>query len=388
MNKKLNHILLLLALLAFNQLVLAQETDSAKVEKNVRFSILGGPGYTPDFGVVIGGSALVTLSTNPQDTLLKRSVLPFAFAYMTSGGGMVMLRPQLFFNQDRFRIFGVTFYKNALENYYGVGYATNSTVDRGENTTEYRMESFRFNPTLLFRYKETDIFLGGSVDFKHSNMKGISEGVLNDPDYIAQGGDENGLKNTNVGLGVNFSYDTRDLPANSYSGLLFEFSTTNYFKALGSTYNFGVYSFDYRQFQELKFLGDRRVLAWNVNGNFTSGTVPISDLSMVGSPFDLRGYYLGHYRDRNAMYALAEYRHMFNFGDDTQIRRLLSRFGFATWGGIGSVSDKFVDVNNLLPNFGAGLRIEVQPKMNFRIDIGRDPLNNQTLFYFNMTEAF
>nr|WP_321451737.1 BamA/TamA family outer membrane protein [uncultured Carboxylicivirga sp.] len=386
--KEITRLLLLIGAIILSQVATGQEKDTISVEKNVQFSILGGPGYTPDFGVVIGGSALVTLSTNPQDTLLKRSVLPFAFAYMTNGGGTVMLRPQLFFNQDRFRIFGTTIYKNVLENYYGIGYDNNSSIERGEETTQYRMESFRFNPTFLLRYKKTNIFIGGSLDLMHSKMKDASEGVLNDANYIAQGGDENGLKNTNVGFGINFNYDTRDLPANSYSGVFFEFSTTNYFKALGSTSNFGVYNFDYRQFLELKFLGDRRVLAWNVNGRFTSGDVPINDMSMVGSPFDLRGYYLGHYRDRNAMYALAEYRHMFNLGDETKMRKLLSRFGFATWGGIGSVSDKFVDVNNLLPNFGAGLRIEVQPRMNFRVDVGRDPLNNQTLFYFNMTEAF
>ena len=41
-----------------------------------------------------------------------------------------------------------------------------------------------------------------------------------------------------------------------------------------------------------------------------------------------------------------------------------------------------------LPNYGVGLRIEVQPRMNVRLDLGKNTVNNQTLFYFNMTEAF
>lgn len=41
-----------------------------------------------------------------------------------------------------------------------------------------------------------------------------------------------------------------------------------------------------------------------------------------------------------------------------------------------------------LPNFGAGIRIEVQPRMNVRLDFGRNLVNKQNLFYFNMTEAF
>ena len=41
---------------------------------NIHYNILGGPSYTPDFGALIGGSALVTFRMNPSDTLQKRSV--------------------------------------------------------------------------------------------------------------------------------------------------------------------------------------------------------------------------------------------------------------------------------------------------------------------------
>ena len=45
-------------------------------------------------------------------------------------------------------------------------------------------------------------------------------------------------------------------------------------------------------------------------------------------------------------------------------------------------------IEGVLPNAGVGLRIEVQPRMNVRLDIGRNMVNKQNLFYFNMTEAF
>ena len=45
-------------------------------------------------------------------------------------------------------------------------------------------------------------------------------------------------------------------------------------------------------------------------------------------------------------------------------------------------------IEGVLPNLGLGLRIEVQPRMNVRLDFGRDMVNKQNLFYFNMTEAF
>ncbi|WP_430810442.1 MULTISPECIES: BamA/TamA family outer membrane protein [unclassified Carboxylicivirga] len=366
----------------------AANRDSIRQSRNLRFSILGGPGYTPDYGLLIGGSGLFTFSTNPADSTLKRSVLPIAFAYMTNGGGSMTCRPQLFFNEDRFRIFGQMYFFNTLNHYYGVGYDTNTATERDEETTQYRGVDFQLNPVFLFRYRDTDLFLGAALDVGHNNMKDPSFGVAGDPDYIAQGGDADGLRMTKVGVGFKFSYDTRDVPANAYSGLFVEASANYYAKAFGSSYSYGVYMLDYRQFKSLKKLGERRLLAWMVNGRFTSGDVPITELSMVGSPFDLRGYYKGHYRDRNAVMAVAEYRHMLNLGEETRFRRLLSKFGFVAWGGVGSVSKSFIDTQNLLPNFGAGLRIELQPRMNFRLDIGHDPVNNQNLFYFNMTEAF
>ena len=377
----------IILLTCFASFAIAQKKDSTQ-QKNLRFSILGGPGYTPDYGFLIGGSALFTFSTNPADTTLKRSVLPIAFAYMTAGGGSVIVRPQLFYNNDRFRIFGQISMSNTIDNYYGVGFDTNSDKVRGKDSTEYRNLGFRFNPQFLFRYKESNLFWGPSIDIAHRNMKEPSIGVQNDPDYIAQGGDATGLKIFNVGIGANISYDTRDVPANAYSGMLMELNATFYSTAFGSTTNFNVYNFQYRQFKELKFIGERKVLAWMVNGRFTTGDVPLTDLSTIGSAYDLRGYYMGQYRDKNAIFTLGEYRHMLNLGDETKMRRILSKLGFTAWAGVGSIDPDFKDWSGVMPNFGAGLRIELQPRMNFRVDIGRDPLNNQTLLYFNMTEAF
>ena len=48
----------------------AKELRKLEVAKrNVHYNILGGPSYTPDLGVLIGGSSLVTFRVNPSDTL-------------------------------------------------------------------------------------------------------------------------------------------------------------------------------------------------------------------------------------------------------------------------------------------------------------------------------
>ena len=362
--------------------------DSAKEQRNLRFSMLGGPGYTPDYGVLLGGSALFTFSANVQDTALKRSVVPIAFAWMVKGGGMILVRPQFFFRQDRFRIFGELRLAYTLDNYYGVGYAVNKTRQRGPDSTLYRNIEYRFNPVFLFRFRETDLFVGASLDASLVNMRDPSEGVQADPDFLDQGGSSEGLSNTGAGIGINFSYDTRDIPANAYSGLYLDISAHYYSTVLGSSLDYGVFNLQYRQFRELRFLGPGRVLAWMVNGRYAGGEVPISDLSTFGSPFDLRGYYKGQFRDRKAIYGMAEYRHKFDFGDHSWLRQQASKLGFALWGGLGTIDPDFRTWSGTTPNFGAGVRFEVQPRMNFRIDVGRDPVTRQTLFYFNMTEAF
>ena len=379
---------ILLLLLNFVFQLNAATKDSTKVRKNLRFSILGGPGYTPDYGFVIGGSMLFTFSTNKNDSTLKRSVIPVAFGYMFNGGGSAFVRPQFFLNHDRLRIQGEMSFNNTLENYYGVGYDVNSSRSKHIDSTQYRSIGFNFNPIVLFRFKETDLFYGASLSAKMTSMNDVAAGIITDMDYIASGGNASGINYTMMGLGLNLTYDTRDVPVNPYRGILVETSATFYSKSFGSSNNFTVYEFTYKQFQALRFIGKRKILAWMLDTRFSVGDVPLSELSMLGSPFNLRGYYMGQYRDRHTTTFLTEYRHMFNFGDETWIKRTGSKMGFVVWGGFGTVNAEFPLMKNFLPNYGLGLRIEVQPRMNFRVDFGRDPINQQTLIYFNMTEAF
>lgn len=387
------YILFSLLLVGFSTSVFAQENNNdsivtpAKKEKNLKFSILGGPGYTPDFGFVIGGSTLLTFRTNPQDTAMLRSVLPVAFG-LTFGEGVGInftLRPQLFFKGDRFRIMGQYIYKNTGDNYYGVGYVNNGNLHRSDSTTLYYSSMLQVNPVILFRLKDSHFFAGPNIDMVYDKITKPSQGVINDPYYRKQGGDSTGLSSFNITWGASLSYDTRDMPANASKGVYFDFTTGYSAKALGSDFNYGIMNIDYRQY---KSFGKRRTLAWTVNSKNSFGDVPLSRLPKAGSPFDLRGYYMGQYRDKSAHFMLAEYRHMINTSQTGFWSKLANRLGFATWAGTGFIGPNPVKIEGVLPNIGAGLRIEVQPRLNFRMDVGYSTREKQTLLYFNMTEAF
>ena len=252
----------------------------------------------------------------------------------------------------------------------------------------YTSSTIQVNPILLFKLGKSDFFIGPMLDYNYEKINNPGIDVYSDPLYKKHGGTEDGMRITTVGAGGVLSYDTRDVAANAYRGLYFELKGTYYNKKIGSEYNFADVQLDYRQYLKLPMLGERRVLAWNVISKNVFGDVPFTRYSRIGNPFDLRGYYLGQYRNKSTLIAMAEYRHMFNFGNDTKSQRFWSRFGLAAWGGTGLMGEDLVSLDRIFPNFGAGLRVELQPRMNFRVDVGYSPIDKQTLLYFNMTEAF
>ena len=140
--------------------------------------------------------------------------------------------------------------------------------------------------------------------------------------------------------------------------------------------------------RQYKTVGKRKVLAWTVQSKNAFGDVPLTKYVLSGTPFDLRGYYMGQFRDKSSHVMMAEYRQMINTDKSTWIKKMLNHIGYVAWGGCGFMGPTPGKIEGVLPNLGVGLRIEVQPRMNVRLDLGRDMVNKQNLFYFNMTEAF
>ena len=114
-------------------------------------------------------------------------------------------------------------------------------------------------------------------------------------------------------------------------------------------------------------------------------------MTQIGTPFNLRGYYWGHYRDIAGIFGLLEYRFKFLTDKTNRFRRYEgrkeSRHGFVTWLGVGWVGSRMRDLGgNLLPNAGVGYRFEVQPRLNVRVDFGWGVESFGV--YVNFTEAF
>ncbi|WP_430812395.1 MULTISPECIES: BamA/TamA family outer membrane protein [unclassified Carboxylicivirga] len=384
---------LICVLLYGNLVSISAQKDSLRLarkeQRNARFSILGGPGYSPETGLLIGGSMLATFDINRLDTLKPRSVVPLAFGIILSNGGGITLssRPQLFFNADRLRITGQLSYRQSPDHYYGVGYQNALHTIRSDSTTAFDGILFQFNPVILLKLGHSRFYLGPMIDFVHEQINKPSKGIVDDPYYARYGGTETGYVMTTNSIGFSLSYDTRDVPANAYKGIFLDVKVTYADNWLGSDVQFGTYALEYRQYQSIRPFGPRRILAWNISSKYSFGDVPPTRMQRIGTPFDLRGYYSGQFRDAAGNVFVAEYRHMFNTGSG-KIGRLWKHIGFAGWAGAGFMGSSPFDIEGVLPNAGLGLRIELQPRMNFRLDVGRGFKSNQTLIYFNMTEAF
>ena len=354
---------------------LRQEKKAQKVkEGKLLVTPYIAPGYTPEMGGVIAAGGLFSFKTNPKDSLIQRSSIPINFTYMSTGGILVNAIVTTFWLQDKLRFNADLWYKNMPDNYWGIGYQNGKNRVKSDSTTAYHREWFWINPHIIWQ-PVNDFFVGYELNYTYTHGTDACDTVQNDPNYK-----EFNDKPLNSGMGVNLKYDTRDFPTDARNGLVFDFRGMFYTPSFGGDNKFQEYSLDYRQFSNFR---KGSVLAWQAKARLTMGDVPYGEMSQLGTPFDLRGYIWGQYRNNHMFFTIMEYRHTFLKEGE------LSRHGLVTWFGTGSVFDnEELSDNNLhfLPNFGIGYRFEIQPRMFLRLDIGVG--QESSGLYFNFNQAF
>ena len=390
--KKIKLVFLIIILGVFSAnaqmdtLTVKQEKKVQKVEKKAQkieegkmlISPIIGPGYTPELQFVIGGGGIISWSNSKKDKELPRSNMPVNLTISSTGALVVNMRPTTFWAHDNFRLNGDVWYKDMPDNYWGVGYKNGYETPKSDSTTAYQRQWFQFRGDALYRVK-SDFFAGLTFDVNYTQGSDASAVVASDPNYKVY--NEQPL---NTGIGLIFRFDSRDVPVNAWSGLYLNAQALSY-GLLGGDNNYQVVLLDYRQYKTINN-NPGRVIAWQMVNRMSFGEVPYGEMSQLGNPWDLRGYAWGRYRDKSMFYWLAEYRHTFYKPNGD-----LSKSGIVAWVGSGVIYDieqgsDYNNNNRWLPNFGVGYRLELQPRMNLRIDIGVG--RETTGFYFNMNEAF
>jgi hypothetical protein len=175
-----------------------------------------------------------------------------------------------------------------------------------------------------------------------------------------------------VGAGLNLEFDTRDVPANAYSGQRFELSALFNVEAVGSSDSYQGYDGSFRSYHEVT---PKLVLAWEVQACYKSGKVPLWDACKV----NLRGFAITEYLSKTSMSGQFEGRW-----------RPFQRFGFVAFAGGGFSDRAYTDIRDdeMIPSYGVGARWMVMKaqRINMRIDYARS--DSQDAWYLAVSEAF
>lgn len=354
--------------------------DSIRAHKNIWWSVLGGPSYTPEASFGVGGAVLASFRMNKQDTVSQRSFLPAGLNLSINGTIVVAGAGTFFFNENRFRIYMNYGYRNEPSHYYGKGFEKAENLERSDSTTRFHRSYFQLYPRFVWEVRP-HFYLGGLFDLNYTKVSDVNPVMEEDPYF-----QKFKRKYFNVGIGGLIQYDTRDDVATPTRGMLLGANFKLFGKYLGGAYNYEILELEYRQFKNV--FRPRSTLAWIAKSQIGLGDVPFTELPTFGSPFDLRGYYMGKYRDKSMAYGIVEYRHMFGSPAKYKSGNFWAKCGFVAWVGTGTIGETPFDWDKWKLNFGAGLRFQMQPGKNFRLDIGKEPGQPGMQVYMNMTEAF
>ena len=339
------------------------------------FTPFAAPSFSPEFGITVSGGFLYTFKTDRADSTLQRSSVPAAIGVSSNGSILASTQTTIYGPADRWRGYFNAWYRDNPDNYWGVGYQNARDREKGY-ATGYQRRWWRVNPTFVYRLAP-HVFAGPTVDLNSTELSEATFPVAGDPDVLTDG-----IANQNAGVGGAVQYDSRDVIQNPYNGLFLELRGLTYGTFLGGENEYTAFSVDVRSYHQ--FGEERRVLAWEIFSRIVSEGAPWPELTQIGTPFDLRGYIWGRFRDRAGSFAIAEYRHMLRHRREND---LIGRFGWVVWAGVGLVSDGYEShFSNPFPNAGAGLRFEVEPRMNIRFDLGVGLETSS--FYISFNEAF
>jgi outer membrane protein assembly factor BamA len=355
-------------------LVLVACTASAQTA-DLKAIPVAAPAYTPEQGLLFAGGGVLSWNGDPAHPELPRSSLTLIGGASTSGSVLVQSRLTAFTNADRVRFVMPIDVRDQPDQYFGVGFTAGFTRPQSAQRTFLRRTWWDAEPTVLVKLRGA-LYLGAVLQLSGTLARDVSPGVAADPDF-----QHGGARVVNTGVGVTLQYDSRDVPINAWQGTFLSATFTGYGRALGANTEWYAVALDWRSYLTLVRPGS--TLAWQVKYRTAFGDVPWSELSLVGTPWDLRSYRWGQYRDRTALTAVVEYRFMLPFPAES----LWSHLGFATWVGVGALGhDLWPNPTQLLPSAGAGLRVEWQKRITVRLDVGFG--REARGVYFNFLEAF
>lgn len=318
--------------------------------------------YQPETGLGGGGGLLHTYRPAPAARANTDQLL---VVITTKSQYSIALVTSSYLRGGRWMIAGELGGSRFPDLFYGVGNETRAgdeesfTLDRAGGVVDVR------------RGLSGSVFLGPSVAYWWSDPHGFDEGGRLESGTI--GGGEGGVV---AGLGASLLSERRNHTLTPTRGTYLAGGVRVYDPAVGSDYAFTRYELDARAYRPVR---EGRVLAVQVIATGQTGDPPFFELARLGGAAVLRGSYDGRYRDRNRLFAQAEYRF-----------HAWRRLGGAVFAGAGQVARDWDDLrlDGVHASYGAGLRFLVSSAENVNVRVDFGVAGGESGLYFGFAEAF
>lgn len=348
-------------------------TDSTK--KNIIYRALNQTGkvtflaapilsYTPETNLQFGVGGLLTMQIRDDSAKAPSYMAPW-FTYSLDKQILAEVFGTFFSAGTKHQIDYETGYFKLRMPFLGIG----NDVEL-KNQENFLHSSFRLWANYQYRFKER-FLIGGRYHVDYSRPLSYESG--RQLDSLRPLGYDAGLVH---GLGLRIAFDSRDDVYFPYKGSYAIGTATFYPKALGSDYQFGLLTGEYRSFINIK---KKVILASQVLGQIGIGNTPFYMMPRLGGLTVLRGYPMGAFRDQFLFYMQGE------------LRVPVDRFIFTGFFGSGIVGAQFKDyfkVGDYNFHIGGGTRFRPFPEKNImaRLDFGFWKGTYGVYFVFN--EAF
>ncbi|MTG96770.1 MULTISPECIES: BamA/TamA family outer membrane protein [Myroides] len=337
-----------------------EEAKKDKSDKKFDLSFIGGPSYSVDTKLGLGIVASGLYRLDKENMELPPSAVSIYTNFTTSGFFSIGLENTTIFPNDDYRLNYDMNFAFMPSKFYGVGYQAGSANEYSKYD-EYRL-ALKLD---VLRKVLPNTYVGVTFSAQNFRAKNFEK-----EEMIPEGD----MLSTAIGGGFILQYDSRDFIPNPSKGWFIKYEQVFFPKTLGSNHHFGRIDFTARTYQQVWKGG---LLAFDLNGSFNNGDVQWNMLSLLGSARQMRGYFMGQYRDRKQLNTQVELR-----------QKIYNRHGIAIWGGAGNVFEniKNYDWKHTLPAYGIGYRWEFKNRVNIRLDYGIG--KGQSGFYFNINESF
>jgi hypothetical protein len=327
-------------------------------------------GYSPETNIEIGLSGLYLFYAN-QDTANRLSEVVARMFYTLENQYGAFVEHALYSDQNNWFLLGELRYQSFPLPFFGVGINTDLSDEQRVAATQFVVKE-----RILKKIKNN--FYGGlELEYNRTdNVRFGNPAAIHDTSGIKG---ENG--SANLGIGFGLVLDTPHNVLNVRNGYFSELAYLKSSRALGSDFGFGTLISDTRYFKSVR---KDQVLAVQLLGQFSWGDVPFNQLSQLGGPNLLRGYYLGRFRDKNMLAAQLEYRFLpIPLG-------FTNRIGAVVFASSGTVYNQYSELtlDNFKSAVGAGFRFLLFPKKDIYVRMDYELTREGNGFYIYIGEAF